>query len=64
MAELVLRKCTTTNAKDKGVQPDSEKYTVTFNYEFIEDKDYAQMYASVHHLPYSGKLSREKTFMD
>ena len=46
VAELVLRKCTASNAKDKNIQPDSEDYTVTFNYEFIEDKDHAHMYAS------------------
>ena len=44
VAELVLRKCTASNAKDRNIQPDSEEYTVTFNYEFIEDKDHAQMY--------------------
>ena len=46
MAELVLRKCTASNAKDRNIQPDSEDYTVTFDYEFIEDKDHAQMYVS------------------
>ena len=46
LAELVLRKCTASNAKDGNIQPDSEDYTVTFDYEFIEDKDHAHMYAS------------------
>ena len=44
VAELVLKKCTVTKAKDKSVQlqPDSKDYSVTFNYEFIEDKDVAE----------------------
>ena len=48
VAELVLKKCTVSNAKDRNVQSDSKDYTVTFNYEFTEDKDHAKMY--VHHL--------------
>ena len=44
VAELVLKKCTVTKAKDRSIQlqPDSKDYTVTFNYEFIEDKDVAK----------------------
>ena len=41
VAEMVLRKCTTSNAKDRNIQPNSEDYTVTFDYGFIEDKDHA-----------------------
>ena len=42
VAELVLKKCTVTNTRDRNVQPDSKDYAVTFNYEFIEDKDHAK----------------------
>ena len=37
VAQLVLKKCTSTNAKDGGTSPDSKDYAVTFSYEFIED---------------------------
>ena len=52
VAELVLKKCTITKTKDRNVQPDSKDYTVTFNYEFIEDKDLAQMCVLVVTQPY------------
>ena len=42
VAELVLKKCTITKSKE-CLQPGSKKYSVTFNYEFIEDKDHAKM---------------------
>ena len=41
VAEMVLNKCTTTNSTEKDVSPDSEKYEVTFDYIFIEDRDRA-----------------------
>ena len=41
VAEIVLNKCTSTNA-DRNVRPDSEDYAVTFNYEFLEDRDEAE----------------------
>ena len=44
VAELVLKKCTITKSKE-SLQPGSKKYSVTFNYEFIEDKDLAKMCA-------------------
>ena len=44
MAQLVLKKCTSTNAKDgsEGTSPDSKDYAVTFSYEFIEDSEDAK----------------------
>ena len=42
VAELVLNKCTSTNA-DKNIRPDSEKFAVTFNYEFLEDRERAAL---------------------
>ena len=41
VAEMVLNKCTTTNAKDKNIRLDSEKYSVTFDYCFLEDRERA-----------------------
>lgn len=42
VAEMVLNKCTTTNAKDvKNIRPDSEQYCVTFDYCFLEDRERA-----------------------
>jgi hypothetical protein len=40
VAEMVLNKCTTTNA-DRNIRPDSKDFAVTFNYEFLEDRDRA-----------------------
>ena len=45
VAELVLNKCTSTNA-DKNIRPDSEKFAVTFNYEFLEDRERAALSVS------------------
>ena len=44
VAQLVLKKCTSTNAKDGsgGTSPDSKDYAVTFSYEFIEDSEDAK----------------------
>ena len=43
VVQLVLKKCTTTNAKDGGsISPDNKDYAVTFNYEFIEDSKEVQ----------------------
>ena len=44
VAQLVLKKCTSTNAKDgsEGTSPDSKDYAVTFSYEFIEDSEDAK----------------------
>ena len=44
MAQLVLKKCTSTNVKDgsEGTSPDSKDYAVTFSYEFIEDFENAK----------------------
>lgn len=42
MAQLVLKKCTSTNAKDGGISPDCKDYAVTFSYEFIEDSEEAE----------------------
>lgn len=39
VAELVLKKCTTTNAKEGKISPGSRDYTVTFNNEFLEDRE-------------------------
>ena len=52
VAELVLKKCTVSNAKDRNVQSDSKDYTVTFNYEFIEDKDHAKVYVHLTSIVY------------
>ena len=37
VAQLVLTKCTNTNAKEGTISQDSKDYAVTFSYEFIED---------------------------
>ncbi len=38
VAEEVFNRCTSTNAsKDGKVRPDSLEYSITFNYEFLED---------------------------
>ena len=44
MAQLVLKKCTSTNTKDGSevTSPDSKDYAVTFSYEFIEDSEDAK----------------------
>ena len=42
VAEMVLKKCTRTNARDRNVRPDSKEYTVTFDYEFLEDRKHAR----------------------
>ena len=39
VAELVLKKCTTTNAKEGKISPGSRDHTVTFNNEFLEDRE-------------------------
>ena len=44
VAELVLRKCTVSNAKNISIRPDSKEYEVTFDYKFIEDKEIAKTY--------------------
>ena len=41
VAELVLNRCTTTNS-DRNARPDSEEYTVTFDYQFLEDRGHAE----------------------
>ena len=44
VAQIVLKNCTSTNAKDgsEGTSPDSKDYAVTFSYEFIEDSEDAK----------------------
>lgn len=42
VAQLVLKKCTSTNAKEGTVTPDSSNYAVTFNYEFLDDSENVQ----------------------
>ena len=42
IAQLVLKKCTTTNAKEGTISQDSKEYSVMFSYEFIEDSQDAK----------------------
>ena len=42
IAEMVLKKCTIPSTKVKGGRPDAEEYSVTFNYEFLEDREHAK----------------------
>ena len=39
---MVLNKCTDTNA-DRSIRPDSEEFAVTFHYQFLEDRDQAEL---------------------
>lgn len=42
IAEMVLKKCTTANTKVESGRPKPEEYSVTFNYEFLEDRELAK----------------------
>lgn len=42
VAEMVLNKCTSTNT-DRNIRSDSEEFAVTFDYQFLEDREKAAL---------------------